>query len=350
MSTTEDQLNEYLRDPLSMPDFENLDALTDPEAKHGNDQPTDLKGDENGATPGASGEQGLKPEDNPGEKPADKAKPEGGEEGEPADLDPDASVVKSKSGKHEIPYSVLAKEREDRVRAEQAVRQLTEKIDLLQKAVNTGDRANTAAVSDLVDDDTLAQIEEESPTLAKTVKSLVERAKQLEIENEELRPQVQRNQIDNQVQAKLTVEDAIANVPKLLHVRTADPAAFNEIAGFDEALRTQPKWQGKPMQERFEAAVRMYEAANGEISLPGARKEPPASQKPAENPDAKVEAAIKKAEETAAGPHTLSDIPGGAPAASNDQDALGELSGVALTQRFLDMSPEQIEAELARLS
>ncbi len=349
--STENQLDQYLKDPLSMPEDIDLDALgVDGKIVQKEPAQPSTEGDSTGAAPSTTEDDPdkAKPAEEAGTATTEAAKPAKEEGAEGLEPDPDKAVVKSKDGKHEIPYSVLAKEREDRIRAERMAQELTEQVELLKQAKATGESVKTRDLSEIVDAELLAQMEEESPTVAKTLKALMSTITELDEELGRVKPLAAQSERESQIQHQVSVEDAISTIPKLLHIRTADPAAFNEVADYDQFLRAQPKWQGKPMQERFEAAVRLYEAANGEIELPNARKAP-ASQS-ADTTQAKVDAAIKAAEAQAQGPHTLSDIPGGVPAASTHEDALTELSSMALTERFLHMSPEQIEAELARLS
>lgn len=344
MSMVDDKLEQYLKDPMSMPEGDELAGMLygdegetgkpdaqlakDPEHKEGESAA--------GAAPGTT--------DNPD---ADLNKPGTDPDKSPVE-DPDKSVVKSRDGKHEIPYTVLQSERERAIRAERTAQELTEKLTLLQQAKESGESVKTTSLEDIVDPDMLSDLREESPGVADVLDKLIGKINALETEQAKSAPIVENNQREADIQRQLTVEEAIAAVPKLSHVRTEDPAAYNQIAELDTALRAQPKWQDKPMQERFEAAVRMYEAANGAIELPGVK--PAAKPDDGATTEQKVAAAVSKANAAAAGPNTLSDIPGGAPAASNDQDAFGEMSSTALTERFMNMSPEQIEAELARLS
>ncbi|MDS1141721.1 hypothetical protein RE432_14865 [Pusillimonas sp. SM2304] len=349
MSTVDEaQIEQYLKDPMSMPEGEELTALlagdeaTDgkPNAQPSNEQPELDKGETAaGAAPGATDTPTDEPKQPDPASTATPAQPE----------DPNTAVVKSKDGKHEIPYTVLQSERERAIRAERAAQELTEKLTLLQQAAESGASVKTSSLDDIVDPELLSTLREESPGVADVLDKLIGKINTLEDSQAKAATFVEQGTREAAIQSQMTVEEAIAALPKLSHIRTADPAAYNEIAEFDSALRAQSKWQGKPMQERFEAAVRMYEAANGQIELPGA-KTPPAAKPDEKDTEAKVAAAVAKAQGEDKGPNTLSDIPGGAVAASNDQDALGELSSVALTERFLNMDPEQIQAELARLS
>jgi|GEM_PF-5023646 hypothetical protein len=65
------------------------------------------------------------------------------------------------------------------------------------------------------------------------------------------------------------VEAAIAANPKLAYLRQHDADTFGKIARIDTMLLEQPDWAGRPLAERFDMAVRMYEAAYGQIDIPG---------------------------------------------------------------------------------
>ncbi|MGZ9893038.1 hypothetical protein ACXXNA_05715 [Bordetella bronchiseptica] len=344
---TIDNLDEVLRDPLSMTDDELTALVGGKVATSDAGQPeavdaaaasaagTDLKGDTAGATPGT---------DEGGSKQPEAAEPAAAEgQGE--------AVVQAKDGQHVIPYKVLAQERENRIRAEQMVRDLTVKLEQDRAAAEQGKATKSLDLDQIVDEQLLTQLREEAPEVAGRMDNLIALAKSLREQVDAGRPvaeEAENSRREQQVQALVTVEDTIQSIPKLSFLRESSPAAFNEVAAIDVMLRGSPAWKDEPLDKRFAAAVRMYEAANGEIELPGEAKAPPAQQ-PADQA-ARVAQAVAKATAEASGPSTLSDIPGGQPAAASETDAMAALSGSALTDRFMNMSPDEIEAQLARLS
>lgn len=337
-------LNEVLRDPLSMSDEALAALIGGQEATIGADDTTtegaaadaaagtNPKGDTSGAAPG-TGEEGTQT-------------PAAGAEGEQLE-----SVVLTKDGKHAIPYQVLQQERERAIRAEQMVRELTSKLELDQAAANLGKATKSADLSTIVDEQLLEQLREEAPDVAARMDNLIAMVTDLRGQVEAGRPAAEEAETarrEQQVQAIVSVEDTIQANQKLAHLRTTDPAAFNEVADIDSMLRSRAAWKDKPLAERFDAALRMYEAERGTIELPGQAKPAP-GQQPADQA-ARVAQAVAKAQATASGPSTLSDIPGGQPAAGSQADAMTALSGSALTDHFMNMSPDEIEAQLARLS
>ncbi|MCP2517411.1 hypothetical protein M5J07_20900 [Achromobacter mucicolens] len=261
------------------------------------------------------------------------------------------AVVQAKDGKHVIPYQVLQQERERAIRAEQMVRDLTAKLELDQAAAQQGKATRSLDLNEIVDEQLLEQLREEAPDVASRMDNLIALAKSLSDQVDAGRPAAEEAETarrEQQVQALVSVEDTIQSIPKLAHLRATAPAEFNEVAAIDTMLRAKPAWKDKPLSERFDAALRMYEAENGTIELPGQAKAAPAQQ-PADQA-ARVASAVAKATAEASGPSTLSDIPGGQPAAASATDAMTALSGSALTDHFMNLSPDEIEAQLARLS
>jgi len=338
-----ENLDAVLRDPLSLSE-DALAALVG-----GQEAPADAgmpsaaddaaataaggkpQGDTSGATPG-TGEGGKQQEA--------AAAPEQGD-----------AVVQAKDGKHVIPYQVLQQERERAIRAEQMVRDLTAKLELDQAAAQQGKATKSLDLNEIVDEQLLEQLREEAPDVASRMDNLIALAKSLSEQVDAGRPaavEAETARREQQVQALVTVEDTIQSIPKLAHLRATDPAAFNEIAEIDSMLRTRPAWKDKPLSERFDAAVRMFEVERGTIELPSQAKAA-AGQQPADQA-ARVAQAVAAATAQASGPSTLSDIPGGQPAAGSQADAMTALSGSALTDHFMNLSPEEIEAQLARLS
>lgn len=341
-----DNLEEMLRDPLSMSDDALAELVGGQGAPAGQSQDAagtgaaapeasaDPKGDISGAAPG-TGEDGK-------QQAATAAAAE--QQGE--------SVVQARDGKHVIPYQVLAQERERAIRAEQMVRDLTAKLELDQAAAQQGKATKSADLSQIVDEQLLQQLREEAPDVARRMDNLIDLAKSLSEQVEAGRPaaeQAESSRREQQVQALVSVEDTIQANPKLAHLRATDPAAFNDLADIDTMLRDRAAWKDKPLAERFDAAVRMYEAANGAIELPGQATKAAPAQQPADQA-ARVAQAVAKAQAEASGPSTLSDIPGGQPAAHSQGEAMLALSGSALTDHFMTLSPDELEAQLARLS
>lgn len=340
-----DNLDDVLRDPLNYSD-EALAALA------GGQDDTPSAGGQPNADDAAATAAGAKPQgDTSGATPGTD---EGGKQPGPtataAEQEGEA-VVLARDGKNVIPYQVLQQERERAIRAEQMVRDLTTKLEQDQAAAQQGKATKSLDLDQIVDEQLLEQLREEAPDVARRMDNLIDLAKSLSEQVDAGRPAAEEAEAarrEQQVQALVTVEDTIVSIPKLAHLRTTAPAEFNEVAAIDAMLRAKPAWQDKPLAERFGAALRMYEAEHGAIELPDPATAA-AGKQPAD-PAARVAEAVAKAKAEASGPSTLSDIPGGQPAATSEADAIAALSGSALTDRFMNMSPDEIEAQLARLS
>lgn len=267
-----------------------------------------------------------------------------------------AAGVATKDGKGVIPFHVLSETRERATRAELRIRELADELEALKSAKPGAGQAVSNELASTISSEDLEALREESPALASLIDGM---QAQLAAQNARIdaaaRPaaELQREQaVQRAVSAEEAVEQAIAENPKLLHVRTHDAQRFNEIAALDTHLRTQPEWGNKPMGDRFAAAVRAYEALSGPIELPaapgGARAAPTPAQ-PKVDVAAAVAASVDKAHRNAAGPTTLSDIPGGATPPGSDAEALEDMSAAAIAQQFMNMTPQQIDAQLARL-
>ena len=342
-----DNLDAVLRDPLSMTD----DALA---ALVGGDDATTGAGQQSAADDAAANAAGAKPQgDTSGAAPGTG---EGGAQHQGATQDAAGAqgeaVVQARDGKHVIPYQVLQQERERAIRAEQMVRDLTTKLEQDQAAAQQGKATKSLDLDQIVDPQLLEQLREEAPDVARRMDNLIDLAKSLSEQVDAGRPAAEEAETarrEQQVQALVSVEDAIQSIPKLAHLRDSAPEQFSEVAAIDTMLRANAAWKDKPLPERFDAALRMYEAGHGAIELPSQANKAAATQQPAD-PAARVAQAVAKATADASGPSTLSDIPGGQPAAVSEADAIAALSGSALTDRFMNMSPDEIEAQLARLT
>lgn len=354
-------LDAFLKDPLSIPEGADLEALAAGDTSQTTTQPEQHTEGAQEATQTTADEQGEKHGDAPGTGTAatgqdkgtdattategdgtkDASKPEGEQQQE------QPTGVASKDGKHVIPYEELRSTRERAARAEIMVQELTGKLEALTNEISTGQASKTRDVADIVDEEVLATLREESPEVAQVIDKLIERNQALAEQAQSAHAATADTERESRVQAVVAVEDAINAVEKLAYVRANDPTTFTVIAGLDTMLSKQAAWKDKPLADRFDAAVRMYEVANGEIDLPETHA---ASRKLPADTDARVKAALAKADAAAGGPSTLSDIPGGELAAESSQDEMAKLSSAALTERFMNMSPDQIEAELARFS
>ena len=130
-----------------------------------------------------------------------------------------------------------------------------------------------------------------------------------------------------------TVDGFISGKPDSVDY-TADEAKHNSLNTYVKALAADPDNEGKPMVWYLQEAHALVKAKHGVATISQA-------------------AADVKQADTEAKPtspiNTLSDLPGGLTPAKNEIEALEQVSGAALTNRFQNMTAAQIDAELAKL-
>ena len=318
-----DNLDAYLRDPLGV-DAPEVSKLTSEAADPGNE---DEK--HSGESSGAAAETSQEPQDTAPEAKADEPEP---------DKEPENAVIKTKDGKHEIPYAVLQRERERAKQLESQLAELNAKLANAAEAKETGTADLTRSVDEIISPDELAALKEDAPKLGEVFEKLIGKISTLEQSN-------QRFERSEQDRVAESVQAAIDANPKLSYVQATDQTAFNSIAEIDTWMRGQAQFKGLNLEDRFAKAVSMYEAAHGAIVLPDSASGK--SEQTTDEAKAKAEAAIEKAM-AKAGPNTLTDIPGGQPPASNDIEAAQQMSAAELTRRFMDMTPDKMQEYLAK--
>lgn len=255
--------------------------------------------------------------------------------------------VQAKDGRHVIPYQVLERERTRASQAEAALRTLTAEVEQLKSG-----KATDAAAPALLSEEDLAALDQDLPSVAKAIRAQMAMIDALTGTVTQLKGE-QSAVVQNQ---QRTVEDeleaAINGNPDLSAWRNAafrednpDPLMWNRARNLDAALQNDPEWQNKTFAERFAKVTETMKALYG---IAGAA--PSTDPKPQPTAaDLKQAAEAKLKEAPAPVPTSLSDIPGGNPPAQSHLEQLENASGISLTNRFLSMTPDQIEAELARL-
>jgi hypothetical protein len=274
----------------------------------------------------------------------------------------EAAGVATKDGKHVIPYSVLQSEREQKVRANTLLQEMTQRVTALEqslqaaaKGANTGaaPRAAEAVAADApaMSDADLEALKEDFPTVYKALKATMAHAASLEAQVREQANFRQEVEGASQRDVEMTVQEAIDSVPKLAHIQAADPATFALAQQFDDTLKNTPAWASKPMQERFAKVIEMVEAANGAIDLPGGKSTPEVPAPNAEDLKKQAQAAAAaaaKATKTNV-PTSLSEFPVGNPAAETESQALENMTHAQLAEKLGRMTPAQQEAYFATL-
>ena len=260
----------------------------------------------------------------------------------PESQEPKPAGIQTRDGKHIIPFDVLQAERDRASRAEAQLAELTAKLATAQQAATTGVEDPSASVEDIIPADELETLKAEMPVLGATFEKLINEIKSLRTTAQQTSNKVVA---DEQVETARRVQAAIDANPKLVYVQSAAPETFDAICKVDDWVRSQPWAQSLSLEDRFAKSIAMYESAQGAIAVPGSA----AGKSGAPTPDAsaKAQAAIDKAL-AAAGPNTLTDLPGGNPPPANDIEQATNMSAAALTQHFMTMDQAGVEKFLAK--
>ncbi|MDB5732327.1 MAG: hypothetical protein JWQ03_2222 [Variovorax sp.] len=216
------------------------------------------------------------------------------------------------------PRAALRHARRNEKRLASEVDTLRKQVEELQAKVGTNGGSDTSIAE--MTDDQLAELEENFPVQAALVREV--RA-------------LKAAQAPAQAPARATteweapvfppvVQEVIDAVPQLQawQFSQADQDKFALAGQFDDALRIDPVWRGKPAVERFNEAVRRTQEHLG------------ASIAPAPPPAPRQDPAIAIANVPVATPQGISDFRGGGPAAApaldysrmSDEQILGSLA------------------------
>lgn len=298
------------------------------------------------------------------EKKAGAAKP-GGAKGK--EEDEERLPIAARDGKHVMPFTVLEKSREATAAAETALHEAMQaNVALVNrvKALESGKADPGAKTEKTLDEleEALATAREEAPWSVPVFEKLVARIR----ESENRVAQLTQDALDtDQVEAERLVRDAnaaIAGNATLLLWKAEAPELFEEAVRFDKYIRKTPEEAqhfynedgSVDFEARFERVVALVKAAHdGEdvpLPKPIESSEKPGAAKAAPDPEQVKAAArekLKSAKQDAA-VTTLSDLPGGAPAAQSETEAIESMSTAALGTQLMGMSPEKLQSWLAR--
>ena len=203
------------------------------------------------------------------------AAPEGeqqAEEGVADDLD---RVIVGKSGKHEIPYSVLEQERHQRQEAERALEaERTRNQELEQQRQNNETAISNArqqleakgmdveqVFSDpnAITDETWKEIAEDYGPLGRVVKALFDQKDGIQQAQA-----IQQSPEEPQHIAADPLQVAIQENADLSSWQTADPDRWAQAVSIDTKLRQDPAWANKPMADRFAEVAKQTKQAFGD--------------------------------------------------------------------------------------
>lgn len=286
--------------------------------------------DETGGTSAASG---------------DKAIGAQAQDSEGQEIDPSKAEVRTRDGKHSIPYSVLQRARDEANAERQAREALEAKIaELEQRGISVGTQnaaTDPVDVADVIDAERLEALREEAPELASMIEALATSAKAAEARaaaaERTAQESQQREQARSAAATRDMVEQAVSNSPKLLWTRSEKPEVYNRIVDYDNFLRASDEGRTLDLPARLAKAISMYEVVNGAIEVPGSARPTPKTTPKVAEPAFRV-------------PSTLSDMPGGSAPAKSDAEQIGDLSGTDLTLMMSKMTEAEQTAFLARVA
>lgn len=251
------------------------------------------------------------------------------------------SGILAKDGVNVIPYSQLESARSRATAAEALVREQAARLAELEKKTEA-----TPDDVEMLTEAELETLEQDSPTLAKTLRAQQHAIRKLS-ETVQTVTQHQNHQLEAEASsAKSEVQSAIDANPTLAAWQTdKDQTLWEEASRFDRLLRESPKYKDVSFADRFAKVVRLTQEAQG-LEVETSAKDEVVVQSAAE---IKAAAAAKLKAAKPGIPTSLSDIPGGAPPAVDEKDKVEQMSPVALGQMFLSMTPDQQRDYLSQL-
>lgn len=261
----------------------------------------------------------------------------------PAPKDEEASIL-SADGKHQIPYSVLRRERDARRSMEAENAALQKQLEDL-KQQKPGEANPTLSIPELdPEDPDLKALEEEFPEIAKLNKAARAENQRLRQELETTRSKVNEmvgeweKEKEKKQQAEVEEVNSVIDAnPVLRYLRAeGDEKLWNAAVEIDQRLQQSPVWAGKSMAERFEKVVERLQEDFGPVELPadyqspGRTTAPPPAASRQQKPDVDKPTI-----------NTLSDIKGGSSPESSGVNA-ENMTAAEIGEYFLSMDPSQL--------
>lgn len=291
---------------------------------------------------------------------AKAAKPAG--DGKGAAKEEEAPVV-ARDGKSLIPFTVLHNAREAKEAAEAALGEaMKSNVALVKrlKDVEAG-RATEAAPESTADDleAQIAAVREEAPWLVPVMETMLARLR----ESEERVAQLQQDTVegDKAEEQRLRREatSALEGNSTLLLWKDEAPELYEEAVRLDRFLRNTPAESKRFMREddsvdfeaRYERCVALVKAAHAGEDIPAPKaieSQAKPGAKPAPTPAEVKAAALAKLKGAEPVLTTLTDVPGGAPVAQSEEEAIEAMSVTALGSKLMEMTPDKLQAWLAR--
>ena len=258
----------------------------------------------------------------------------------PAPKEEEASIL-SADGKHQIPYSVLRRERDARRTMEAENAALQKQLEELKQ--QKPGQANPDPIIPELDpeDPDIKALEEEFPEIAKANRAARAENQRLRQELESTRAKVdeiaKEREEEKAKQQQAVVEEVNTVIdanPVLRYLRAeGDEKLWDAAVAIDQRLRESPVWAEKSMAERFAKVAERLQEDFGPIELPAEYQslERTATPPQKEKPKAKVD-------DDQLTINTLSDLKGGSSPESSGVNA-ENMTAAEIGEYFLKMDP-----------
>lgn len=235
--------------------------------------------------------------------------------------------------------------------AEQRNRELAEKLAATEGKQTVTDLA--AIDADIKSyRDKAEQLRDDAPGIAADYIAAAEKLEAmrntLQVSLDEKQSIEERRKQETEAERRDREQDAIEQNPVLAHWQKNDVTSWNLLVNQYENVKDLPGFKDKPIGEVLARCAEAVKSLNPEHTLP-TQSTPPAGDKTPKDGSTKPATDTKPEEGKAAPIQSLSDLPGGMPAAENEAAALTEMSPHALGNKFL-RDPSKINEFLSALS
>lgn len=256
--------------------------------------------------------------------------------------------VLMKDGKHAAPFKLVEDLRSSKTELERVVREQKEQIETLSKAKAEGaTNVDVLADQELLSDEQLTELEADMPALGKVLRGTQNSLKALMAKSATEQAQrdhdEQQRQISERDAVRTTVQEAIDQTPKLLHLQSTDPIAFQRAKEIDIERSKNPAtaahWNALPLADRFAQVMTDYEARFGAVKVASL----PEKAAPADKPATESKPAQKAA------PLSLSDLPGGAAPAIDSRAEMAAKAGPEIISNMANWTQAQLDSYFAAL-
>lgn len=274
---------------------------------------------------------------------------------EPSEPEGVQKVVKSKDGKHEIPYDVLENARERANKASSRATELEQNLNGTKAELEEARRLNDQLKKQLeennlkpadvlnkadLDDETLETLSEYGD-IGEIVRALALQNKQLMQGMTTGQQGAARQESQEDVDPiQQSVNAAIAANPDLSAWQTSDPDKWDMAVILDQKLRNDPNYQNATFEERFAEVARRTKAAFGLPVETAPQRETLAD---------KASKAVTEAAKNQF-PQSLTDVGRGPVQMKSRAEQFAEMSEAQLEAAFSTMTPDQIEQVMAELA